>query len=79
MTKEIFLSDRIAVHPDICHGKPRIKGTRIFISIILDWLAEGSSFDEIIEAYPSLSKEDIKAVFEYSKKVIDNQKIISLV
>ena len=33
--KEILLSSRIAVHPDICHGKPRIKGTRIFISIIL--------------------------------------------
>ena len=64
--------DYIESTPDILKGKPRIKGTRIFISIILDWLAEGSSFDEIIDAYPSLSKEDIKAVLKYSKKVIDN-------
>ncbi len=37
--EEIELMDRVVVHPNICHGKPRIKGTRIFISIILDWLA----------------------------------------
>jgi uncharacterized protein (DUF433 family) len=38
--QEIELADRIVVHPEICHGKPRIKGTRIFITIILDWLAD---------------------------------------
>ncbi len=71
--EEIELMDRIVIHPDICHGKPRIKGTRIFISIILDWIAEGASFEKVIEAYPSLSPEDIKAVLNYSRKLVENQ------
>ncbi|MHA2366868.1 MAG: DUF433 domain-containing protein [Candidatus Hodarchaeales archaeon] len=68
---EIF--DRITVDPDICHGKPCIKGTRIFVSIILDWLASNTTFEEILDAYPSLSKEDIISVIEYSKKLINDQ------
>ena len=76
--EEIELMDRIVIHPDICHGKPRIKGTRIFISIILDWLAEGASFEKVIDAYPSLTPEDIKAVLNYSRKLVDNQKIIGM-
>ncbi|MFX0173451.1 MAG: DUF433 domain-containing protein, partial [Candidatus Hodarchaeota archaeon] len=64
--EEIELMDRIVVHPNIYHGKPRIKGTRIFISIILDWLVEDASFEEIINAYPSITVEDIKAVLKYS-------------
>ena len=75
---DLTLMERIVVHPEICHGKPRVKGTRIFISIVLDWLAEGSTFEEIIDAYPSLTKEDIKAILVYSRKLIDNQKIIAL-
>ncbi len=73
--EEIELMDRIVVHPNICHGKPRIRGTRIFISIILDWLAEDASFEEIINAYPSITVEDIKAVLKYSRMLIENQKI----
>ena len=76
--KEIEVMDRIVIHPDICHGKPRIKGTRIFISIILDWLAEGASFEEVIDAYPSLTHDDIKAVLNYSRKLVENQKITGL-
>jgi uncharacterized protein (DUF433 family) len=76
--EEIELMDRIVVHPDICHGKPRIKGTRIFISLILDWLAEGASFEKVIDAYPSLTPEDIKAVLNYSRKLVENQKITDL-
>jgi uncharacterized protein (DUF433 family) len=77
--EEIELMDRIVIHPDICHGKPRIKGTRIFVSIILDWLAEGASFEEVIDAYPSLTAEDIKAVLNYSRKLIEDQKITGVV
>ncbi|MHA1444640.1 MAG: DUF433 domain-containing protein [Candidatus Hodarchaeales archaeon] len=76
--EEIELMDRIVIHPDICHGKPRIKGTRIIISIILDWLAEGASFEKIIDAYPSLTAEDIKAILNYSRKLVENQKITGL-
>lgn len=74
--QEIELSDRIVIHPEICHGKPRIKGTRIFISIILDWLADGATFDEILESYPTLTKDDITAVLFYAKELVENQEII---
>lgn len=72
--EEIELMDRIVIHPDICHGKPRIKGTRIFISIILDWLTEGASFEEVIDAYPGLTYEDIKAVLNYSRRLSKTKK-----
>ncbi len=64
MEKELL--KRITVDPKVCHGKACIKGTRIMVSIILDSLAEGLSMDEIIKNYPSLTKEDIRAVLEYA-------------
>jgi uncharacterized protein (DUF433 family) len=75
--KTIELYDRITVNPDICHGKPCIKGTRIFISIILDWLTAGASFEDILDAYPSLTREDIVAVLEYSKLLIEKQQKVA--
>ena len=45
--------ERIDINPDICHGKPRIKGTRIMISLILEWLEAGKSFEEIKESHLS--------------------------
>ena len=73
LNEETILLDKIVVHPEICLGKPRIKGTRIYISIILDWLAEGASFSEIIDAYPSLNNDDIKLVLQYAKLIIEKQ------
>ncbi|MBI4618521.1 MAG: DUF433 domain-containing protein [Planctomycetes bacterium] len=46
--------DRISVDPAVCHGKPCIRGTRIFISVILDNLAAGQTADEIVENYPGV-------------------------
>ena len=60
------LIDRIEINPKIMGGKPIKKGTRIPIYIILTMLRDGASFDKIIEAYPRLEKEDIKAVLDYS-------------
>jgi uncharacterized protein (DUF433 family) len=55
--------DRIAIDPNVCFGKPRIKGTRIWVSLILDFLASGMSEAEILEDYPSLKSEDIRAAY----------------
>lgn len=68
----MLIEDRIEIDPEICHGKPRIKGTRIMISIILEWLEAGKIFDEIINAYPSLTRDDISAVIRYARKLIEN-------
>lgn len=57
---------RITASPDICHGKPCIKGTRIMVSIILDYLAAGDSVDEILEQYPTLSCDDVRVAQTYA-------------
>jgi uncharacterized protein (DUF433 family) len=57
---------RVRVDPEICHGKPCIKGTRIMISIILDYLHAGENKEEILRQYPTLKPEDIDAAFGYA-------------
>ena len=59
------LLKRISVNPNVCFGKPCIKGTRIWVSLILDYLATGSSMEEILEAYPHIGKQDILACLAY--------------
>ena len=70
--------DRISVNPKVCHGKPCIKGTRIMISVILGLVEEGLNFTQIIEEYPELSEEDIKASIEYARLMIENEEIHAL-
>ena len=59
------LLDRISVNPNICFGKPCIKGTRIWVSLILDFLAAEEPMEGILENYPQLKKEDIFACLAY--------------
>lgn len=63
------LIERISVNPNVCFGKPCIKGTRIWVSLILDFLASGMSFDDILEEYPSLTIEDIRAAIAYGAEM----------
>ena len=58
--------DRISVDPKICHGKPCIKGTRIMVSIVLDYLHAGEGRDEILRQYPTLNPSDIDAALGYA-------------
>ncbi|HLG30744.1 MAG TPA: DUF433 domain-containing protein [Candidatus Brocadiales bacterium] len=67
--KEIF--ERISSGPDILHGKPCIKGTRIPVYLIVSLVAEGVTADEIISDYPSLTPEDIKAAIKYASKLCE--------
>jgi uncharacterized protein (DUF433 family) len=61
--------ERISINPKVCHGKPCIKGTRIWVSLIVDNLAAGSSEEEILEAYPSLKREDIRAALAFAAEM----------
>ena len=61
--------DRIAIDPQVCFGKPCIKGTRIWVSLILDFLASGESEAQILAAYPQLEPEDIRAALAYAAEV----------
>ena len=57
---------RITIHPDIRSGKPCIKGTRITVTDILEYLAAGMSEKELLEDFPQLSQEDIQATFSFA-------------
>ena len=67
----------IVCNPGILLGKPVIKGTRISVELILKKLAEGLSDKELMEAYPSLTREDINAVLAYSADVIAREEFIA--
>jgi uncharacterized protein (DUF433 family) len=58
--------DRISADPNVCHGKPCIKGTRVMVSIILDNLAAGEPAEAILRGYPTLKGEDIRAALAYA-------------
>lgn len=58
--------DRIETTPEVLHGKPRIKGTRIAVYMILEMLAGEYSIEDILKEYPHLTREDIKACLEYA-------------
>jgi uncharacterized protein (DUF433 family) len=63
------LLERVVVDQDICFGKPCIRGTRIWVSLIMDNLADGVSEDEILTAYPTLEKGDIRAAIAYAAEL----------
>lgn len=63
------LLDRISINPNVCFGKPCIKGTRIWVSLILDFLASGMSPDEILQEYPDLTPLDIQACLAYGAEM----------
>ena len=67
------LEDYISVHPEICHGKPCFKGTRIMVYLVLEMLEEGASADEIRQAYPDLTPDHIKAALHYAAKVLEER------
>lgn len=68
MTRENLLS-RISIDPNICFGKPCIRGHRIWVSLILDYLAGGMAIEEILEAYPGIDREDVLACIAYGAEV----------
>jgi uncharacterized protein (DUF433 family) len=57
--------ERISIKSSVCHGKPCIKGTRIWVSLILDFLATGSTVDELLREYHHLTAEDVQACIAY--------------
>ena len=75
----INMEERIVVNPKIMVGKPIIKGTRIPVDAILKRLADGMSISDILEEYPNISEEDIRAALIYVSQVIAGEQIIPMV
>jgi uncharacterized protein (DUF433 family) len=67
---------RISVRPDVDHGKPCISGTRIQVAQVLDLMAVGKSFQEVIADYfPDLTEEDLRACLEFARDLVQNEEI----
>jgi uncharacterized protein (DUF433 family) len=73
------LTERVEVNPKILGGKPVIKGTRVPVYLILELLSAGYDFKRIMEAYPTLKEEDIKAAVEYAAKIVKNEEAFEFV
>jgi uncharacterized protein (DUF433 family) len=70
------LLSRIDSNPAVMLGKPVVKGTRITVELILRKISGGYSFEEILEMYPHLTREDILAAVEYAASAIANERIL---
>jgi len=73
------LRTRIIVDPKIMVGKPIIKGTRIPVDAIITRIAEGMSIKEILEDYPNLTSDDVKAALEYTVDIIRGEDVMPLI
>ena len=71
------LHSRVELNPLVCNGKPVIKGTRIPVSVILEQIAEGESWESLLSGYPELQKEDIQAALIYARTSLDHSEIRS--
>jgi uncharacterized protein (DUF433 family) len=66
------MEGRIVINPEVCNGRPVIRGTRITVQTVLEFLGAGDSIDDILEAYPSLTREDVLACIQYSSRLMGN-------
>jgi len=78
MTDDAVLA-RVIVDPKVCRGRPSIRGTRIYIAIILDALFEGLTPEQIIDHYPSLVLDDIRAAVAYAAKLAEENGGVAVV
>ena len=70
MSHPSYSNGRITIDPAICNGKPTLRGKRIAVQTVLGYLSEGDSADEILEQYPSLDAEDIRACLRFATDVM---------
>ena len=66
------MSDRILIDPDICNGRPVVRGTRIAVQTVLEFLAAGDSIGDVLEEYPTLTASDVQACLDYAARLMGN-------
>ncbi|HAO80798.1 MAG TPA: antitoxin [Verrucomicrobia subdivision 3 bacterium] len=66
------MSERISIKPDVCNGRPVVRGTRIAVQTVLEFLAAGDSVEEVLEEYPRLTRADVQACIDYASRVMGN-------
>jgi uncharacterized protein (DUF433 family) len=66
------MNDRIVIDPQICNGRPVVKGARITVQTVMEFLAAGDSVDDVLEEYPSLTREDVLACMDWASRLMGN-------
>ena len=77
-TRGIDWEDYIEADPEIMVGKPVIKGTRITVELILEFLAGGWSAEQVLESYPDLTPESLRAVFAFAAELVSEQRFFGV-
>ena len=72
------MTDRVEIDPGIMQGKPVIRGTRIPVELLLRKLAEGAKDEELLDAYPRLVADDIRAALDYAADTIAHETVLAL-
>ncbi|TRZ74816.1 MAG: DUF433 domain-containing protein [Deltaproteobacteria bacterium] len=76
--EQVKIMDRITANPDVMVGKPTIRGMRITVEQLLKALANGITTDQLLEDYPELEKEDIRAVLLYASRLVDEERVYAV-
>jgi uncharacterized protein (DUF433 family) len=66
------MAERISIKADVCNGRPVIRGTRIAVQTVLEFLAAGDSVEEVLAEYPRLTRADVQACIDYASRVMGN-------
>jgi uncharacterized protein (DUF433 family) len=66
------MSERIVINPDVCNGRPVVRGTRVAMQTVLEFLAAGDSADDVLAEYPDLTAADVQACIDYAARVMGN-------
>jgi len=70
--------DRIEVNPDVLVGKPIIKGTRISVELIMDRMADGWTMEDVLAAYPHISREDVLAALSFASELFKEESFVAV-
>ncbi|WP_442888496.1 DUF433 domain-containing protein [Congregicoccus parvus] len=68
----------IEINPEVCNGRPVVRGTRITVQTILGYLSAGDTVDDVLEAYPQLGRSDVLACLEYARRLGESRSILRL-
>ncbi len=63
------MNPRLSIDPNICHGKPVVRGTRVMVSSILGALGAGDSIEDVLSDYPNITREDVEAALEFASRL----------
>lgn len=73
------MEDRIVIDPALCNGRPVVRGTRITVQTVLEFLGAGDSINDILEEYPTLTREDILACLRFSSRLMSHHFVVEKV